>query len=162
MTADIHMAHKKRTFLVVVDESEELSQALFYACRRAENNDGDIALLFVLDPVEFQHWNAVGELMRAEQMEAAEDKTRAYADLVTERLGRPPKIFIRDGESVDQVLAVMDEEPSITALVLGAAAAKEGPGPLVQKLSGQLVGKLRVPLIIIPGTLTDEEIANIT
>lgn len=162
MTADIHMAHKKRTFLVVVDESEELSQALYYACRRAENNDGDVALLFVLDPVEFQHWSSVGDLMRAEQMEAAEGKTRAFADLVTERLGRPPKIFIRDGESIDQVLAVMDEEPSITALVLGASTGKEGPGPLVQKLTGQLVGRVKVPLIVIPGTLTEEEILQIT
>jgi len=154
--------HAKRTFLVVVDESEELQKALLYACRRAENNNGDIALLFVLDPVEFQHWVAVGELMRAEQREAAETRINAIAQSVKERVGREPKILIREGIPVEQVLQVIDEDKSITALVLAASTAKEGPGPLVSQLSGQLVGKLHVPLILVPGTLSDEEILHIT
>ncbi len=154
--------HAKRTFLVVIDESEELQKALLYACRRAENNNGDIALLFVLDPVEFQHWVAVGELMRAEQREAAETRVNAVAQLVKERVGREPKILIREGIPVEQVLKVIDEDKSITALVLAAATAKEGPGPLVSQLSGQLLGKLHVPLILVPGTLSDEEILHIT
>src|SRR3972149_1638358 len=100
--------HAKRTFLVVVDESEELQKALLYACRRAENNNGDIALLFVLDPVEFQHWVAVGELMRAEQREAAETRINAIAQSVKERVGREPKILIREGIPVGQGLQGID------------------------------------------------------
>ena len=86
--ADEILQHAKRTFLVVVDDSEELNKALLYACRRAENNNGDIALLFVLDPVEFQSWLSVGELMRAEQREAAETRVNVVAQLVKERIGR--------------------------------------------------------------------------
>jgi len=162
MADDTHPQHAKRTFLVVIDESEELQKALLYACRRAENNNGDIALLFVLDPVEFQHWVAVGELMRAEQREAAETRINAVAQLVKERVGREPKIFIREGVPVEQVLQVLDEDATITALVLGASSGKEGPGPLVSQLSGQLVGRLHVPLIIVPGTLSEEHILEIT
>ncbi len=154
--------HAKRTFLVVVDDSEELNKALLYACRRAENNNGDIALLFVLDPVEFQHWLSVGELMRAEQREAAETRINSIAKMVQERIGREPKIIIREGVLVDQVLQVIDEDKSITTLVLGAASDKEGPGPLVTQLTGQLRGRLHVPLIIVPGTLSDDHILNIT
>ena len=160
--ADEKLQHAKRTFLVVVDNSEELNKALLYACRRAENNSGDIALLFVLDPVEFQSWLSVGELMRAEQREAAETRVNVVAQLVKERTGRDPKIIIREGVPVDQVLQVIDEDKSITTLVLGAAPDKEGPGPLVTQLTGQLVGKLHVPLIIVPGTLSDDHILNIT
>lgn len=154
--------HAKRTFLVVVDESEELAKALLYACRRAENNNGDIALLFVLDPVEFQQWAGVGELMRAEQREAAEAKINAVAQVVKERVGREPKIFIREGVPVEQVLQVIDEDKTITALVLASSSSKEGPGPLVSQLSGQFVGRLHVPLILVPGTLSDEHILEIT
>lgn len=154
--------HAKRTFLVVVDESEELNKALLYACRRAENNNGDIALLFVLDQVEFQSWLSVGELMRAEQREAAETKVNVVAQLVKERTGRDPKIIIREGVPVEQVLQAIDEDHSITTLVLGAASDKEGPGPLVTQLAGLMVAKLRVPLIIVPGTLSDDQIVEIT
>lgn len=160
--ADDRQQHAKRTFLVVIDETEEHNKALLYACRRAENNNGDIALLFVLDPVEFQSWLAVGELMRAEQREAAETKVNAVAQLVKERIGREPKIIIREGVPVEQVIQVLDEDRSITTLVLGAAPDKEGPGPLVTQLTGQMVGKLRVPLIIVPGTLSDDQILTIT
>lgn len=155
-------AHAKRTFLVIVDDSEELGKALLYACRRAENNNGDVALLRVIDPVEFQSWAGVGELMRAEQREAAEAKLAPVADLVHNRVGRPPKIFVREGLAVEQVLSVIDEDKSITALVLAAAAAGENPGPLISQLSGQLVGNLHVPLIIVPGSLSDEHIMTIT
>ena len=154
--------HAKRTFLVVVDESEELNKALLYACRRAENNNGDIALLFVLDQVEFQSWLSVGELMRAEQREAAETKVNVVAQLVKERIGREPKIIIREGVPVEQVLQAIDEDHTITTLVLGAASDKEGPGPLVTQLTSLMVAKLRVPLIIGPGTLSDDPIVDIT
>ncbi len=154
--------HSKRTFLVVVDNSEELGKALLYVCRRAEINQGDIALLYVMNPVEFQHWVSVGDLMRAEQKEEAEEAVNAVAKLVKERIGRDPKIIIREGNPVDEVLQVIDEEPSITALVLGASANDEGPGPMVSQLTGRLVGKLHVPLIVVPGSLTEEEIYRIT
>ncbi len=162
--ADEHPSstHAKRTFLVVVDDSEELGKALLYACRRAENNNGDVALLRVIDPVEFQSWAGVGELMRAEQREAAEAKMAPVVDLVRDRVGRPPKVFVREGLAVDQVLEVIDEDKSITALVLAAAAVGEDPGPLIKQLTGQLVGKLHVPLIIVPGSLSDEHIMTIT
>jgi nucleotide-binding universal stress UspA family protein len=153
--------HAKRTFLVVVDDSEELGKALLYACRRAENNNGDVALLRVIDPVEFQSWVGVGELMRAEQREAAEAKIAPVADLVKERVGRVPKTFVREGLAIEQLLNVIDEDKSITALVL-AAATSENPGPLISQLSGQFVGKLHVPLIIVPGSLSDEHIMTIT
>ena len=53
---------------------------------------------------------------------------------------------------------LLDEEPSISILVLGANTGTRGPGPLVEALSGKLVGKLRVPVTIVPGNLSDEAV----
>ena len=58
-----------RTFLCVVDETEEFAAALQFACRRALNSGGRVALLYVIEPAEFQHWMAVGERMREEARE---------------------------------------------------------------------------------------------
>lgn len=38
-----------RTFLVVVDETEEMRNALRYACRRAQHTNGRVALLNVVE-----------------------------------------------------------------------------------------------------------------
>ncbi len=37
-----------------------------------------------------------------------------------------------------------------------------GPGPLVSALTGKFFPKLTIPLTIVPGTLTDEEIDALT
>lgn len=162
MTNDLNTSHARRTFLVVVDDSDELGKALLYTCRRAESNNGDIILLHVIDPVEFQHWASVGDLMRAEIRAAAEEKVNAAATQVRERLGREPKVIFHEDSPVEAVLAVLEEEPRITALVLGASANDDGPGPLVDQLTGKLIGKLHVPLIVIPGSMTDEQIMDRT
>ncbi|HET6196559.1 MAG TPA: universal stress protein, partial [Acetobacteraceae bacterium] len=44
------MADKDRVFLVVVDESPEMRNALHYACRRAKRTGGRVALLYVMPP----------------------------------------------------------------------------------------------------------------
>ena len=51
------------TYLCVVDQSEELHQAVYFACRRAKRSGGRVALLSVVEPPEFQHWIAE-ELMK--------------------------------------------------------------------------------------------------
>ena len=57
-------ATHQRIFLVVVDDSEELNIALTYACLRARNSGGRVALLYVIEPSDFQHWIAVEDIMR--------------------------------------------------------------------------------------------------
>ena len=52
------MADKDRVFLVVVDESPEMRNALHYACRRAKRTGGRVALLYVMPPPEGQTWAA--------------------------------------------------------------------------------------------------------
>jgi hypothetical protein len=53
---------------------------------------------------------------------------------------------------------MIDEEKSISVLVLAASAGSEGPGPLISALTGKLASKLRIPVTIVPGTLTEAQI----
>ena len=62
-----------RTFLVVVDETEEMRVALRYASRRAKATGGRVALLYVIDPSEFEHFMGVREIMREEKRQEAEE-----------------------------------------------------------------------------------------
>jgi len=54
---------------------------------------------------------------------------------------------------------LLDEEPGISILVLAAGTGAEGPGPLITTLIGKMSGRMRVPITIVPGILTDAEIA---
>jgi nucleotide-binding universal stress UspA family protein len=151
-------SQQERVFLVVVDESEELRVALRYAARRAQHTGGRVALLYVIEPTELQHWGAVESLMREERREEAEALIQKLAAEVNELAGTMPVIYIREGRRRDELLALLEEEPTLTILVLAAGTGAEGPGPLVSALTGKFSGRLRIPLTIVPGGLTDEQI----
>lgn len=151
-----------RTFLVVVDDTEEMRAALRYACRRARNSGGRVALLRVIEPGEFQHFAAIANRMRDEARQDAETLLQRLATEVNETSGEYPMLYVREGVARDELLALINEEPSISILVLAAGTGPEGPGPLVSALTGKYVNRLRTPLTIVPGTLTDDAIDALT
>ena len=150
-----------RVFLVVVDETEEMKIALRFACQRARHTGGRVALLYVIEPADFQHWQAVGDLMREEARSEGEQILQRLAAQVNDLVGSIPILYVREGNARDELLKLLDEEPSISILVLGANTESRGPGPLVSALTGKFIGKLRVPVTIVPGNLSEEAIDHI-
>ena len=153
---------KKFTFLCVVDESEELSQALRFSCARAISVGGRVSLLYVIEPAEFQHWASVGDLMREERRQEAEEMLSVISAIVQKRTGKTPLVYIREGVLHEQLMELIEEELDISLLVLGAATGTDGPGPLVSYLIQKMAGRLRIPVTVVPGNLTDVEINEIT
>ena len=151
-----------RTFLVVVDDSEELRVALHFASRRAKRTGGRVSLLYVQKPAEFQHWMAVGDLMREEAREEAEGLMQKISAEVKEWSGNYPVVHMREGDIREELEKILEEEESISVLVLAASTESSGPGPLISHLVGKGGARLRVPVTIVPGSLNDEEIVAIT
>lgn len=147
-----------RVFLVVVDESEELQTALHYAARRAAHTGGRIALLYVIEPSELQHWISIENLAREEQREEAEQLLQRLCEEIASIAGTMPIVYIREGRRRDELLALIAEEPSISILVLAAGTGPEGPGPLITYLTGKPAARLRIPITIVPGGLTLEQL----
>lgn len=146
-----------RTFLCVVDQSDEMAKALRFACRRAKSTDGRVALLTVIEPSDFQHWMFVGDLMQEEAREEAEEMLRVLSNVVQKRTGKMPVVYIRDGQLKDELMDLIQNE-DISVLVLGASTdSKEGPGPLTTSVL-KAAGQFPIPVTIIPGALSDEEI----
>jgi len=147
-----------RIFLVVVDDTPEMNVALRFASRRAQKTNGRVALLYVTEPADFQHWMAVEDLMEKERRMEAEEVLKKHSDKIMEYSGAMPMLYVRDGRPQDALIELLDEEPGISILVLGADTGPKGPGPLVSACAGKLAGKLRIPVTIVPGGLKDEEI----
>lgn len=152
----------RRNFLVIVDDTPECRLALRFAGRRAKRTGGGVMLLKVVEPADFQHWMTVENLMREEAREEAEELLQALAAEVSDLTGIVPEYRIREGNRVDEILALIEEEQGIRLLVLGASADTEGPGPLVSRLAGQMAGSMRIPVTIVPGNMTPAEIDDVT
>ena len=145
-----------------MDATEEVSVALRFAARRAANTNGRIALLYVMEPADFQHWMAVGEKMRAERREEAELTLQELSAEVNALTGEMPTIYLREGKASDLIAELIEEEPQISILVLGAGTGKKGPGPLVSSLAGKLSGKFPIPITVVPGNLSLDQIDALT
>jgi len=121
-------AKRDRVFLVVVDDSAEQAVALRYACLRARKGGGRVALFRVLEPVELVEWAGVGVMMQEERRAEAERLLAGLASHVSEITGGMPMLIIREGEAREELLALIEEDPRISILVLAMATGRAGRG----------------------------------
>ncbi|MBF9049047.1 universal stress protein [Roseobacter sp. HKCCD9010] len=150
-----------RKFLVVLDDTRECLNAMRFAAMRAAHTGGGVEILSVIPPDEFNHWIGVGEMMRAEARERIEAHFNVFAKWMRDRQGVDPELVIREGEPETEILAQVRDDPEIGVLVLGAGTGKGGPGPLVTALT-KSAGTLPVPMTIVPGEMSKEQLEQIT
>ena len=150
-----------RKFLVVLDDSRECLNAMRFAAMRAANTGGGVEILSIIPPDEFNHWIGVGEVMRAEARERIEAHFNVFAKWMRDKQGIDPELVVREGEPVEEILSQVREDTEIGVLVLGAAAGKGGPGPLVTALT-KSAGTLPMPITVVPGELSKEQLEQIT
>jgi len=151
-------AGHKRKYLVVIDDTAECDRAVYWAAKRASRTKSQIVMLRVIETAERnQQWLGVAELMQAEALEAANAVLDKFAARV-KKIGRiTPDRVIREGAAAEQITKLIDEDADIGILVLAAGIGKEGPGPLVSNLA-KTAGQFPIPVAIVPGHLSDEDI----
>jgi len=144
-----------RTYLVVIDDSDEARVALRFAARRAAKTGGAVDILAVVPRPEFVQWGGVQAAMEEEARLRAEALVARAAGELIEETGLRPAITVRQGDPIAVVRELLKNSPSIAALVLGAPASG-GPGPLIAHFAGAEAGAMLCPVMIIPGSLSDE------
>jgi nucleotide-binding universal stress UspA family protein len=145
-------------YLVIIDDSPECDRAVYYASRRASRNGAGVVMLLVIEPHDrHQQWLGVADIMKAEAYEAADQKLSEFAGRANGVAGITPERVIRDGDTSEEILKLIDEDEDIATLVLAAAAGKDGPGPLVAGV-GKMAGSYPIPVTIVPGHLGDEDL----
>jgi nucleotide-binding universal stress UspA family protein len=150
-----------RTYLVVVDDSPEAEAALRYAARRAVKTGGGVEILSLIPPSEFVQWGGVQATIEEEARVQAEAVVAGAAGTILSESGIVPSIVVKQGDGPKIVREMIAANPEIAALVLGAAASG-APGPLVSHFAGTDAGVLPVPLMIIPGSLSREDIDRVS
>ncbi|KQM67550.1 universal stress protein [Sphingomonas sp. Leaf17] len=150
-----------RIYLVVIDDSPEAEIALRFAARRAVKTGGGVEILTLLPPQEFIAFGGIQATIEEEAHLHAEGLVTAAAGTLLEESGLRPSITVREGDGPRIVREMIDANPDIAALVLGAAA-NGPPGPLISHFAGPDAGALPVPVMIVPGSLTREAIDRLS
>ena len=151
----------KRTYLVVVDDSAESRVALRFAARRAAKTGGRVEVLGIVEPQDFVQFGGVQTAIEEEQRLRIEGVVSAAVGEILDESGLEANIFIRQGEVVKSVRDYIAGRDEIAALVLGAAPSGS-PGPLVVNFTGHDAGQLPCPVMIIPGSLSDERLEQLS
>jgi len=150
-----------RIYLVVIDDSPEAEIALRFAARRAVKTGGGVEILTILPPQEFIAFGGVQATIEAEARQRAEALVAAAAGTLIEESGLRPSLTIKEGDGPKVIRDAIAASREIAALVLGAAASG-APGALVTHFTGADAGALSVPVMIVPGSLTREEIDRLS
>lgn len=150
-----------RIYLVVIDDTPEAAVALRFAARRAAKTGGGVEILSILPPREFIAFGGVQETIEAEARHDAERLVREAAGALVAEAGLRPTITIRDGDGPKVIRDAIKANGEIAALVLGAAATG-APGALIAHFTGADAGALSVPVMIVPGSLTPEQIDRLS
>src|SRR3954451_1397238 len=125
----------KRTYLVVVDDSDEARVALRFAARRAAKTSGRIEVLGIVEPQDFVQFGGVQAAIEEEQRLRIEGVVSASVGEILDESGVEAKVVVQHGEPVKSVREYIGERQEVAALVLGAAASGS-PGPLVANFCG--------------------------
>lgn len=139
------------TYMVIADDSDEFPVALRYAARMAQATHGHVAIVSTIDDQEFMHWGNIEDRIRHEQRLETEKTTWEIAKIANEINGIYPSLYIEEGNKIDAISRIIEQNPSITMLIL--ANSTNGPGPLVTHFSSKISGKLDIPVLVVPGHL---------
>jgi nucleotide-binding universal stress UspA family protein len=149
--------HKPKC-LVIVDDSAEWDRAVYYASRWAIRGGGGVVMLRIIETDDQnQQWLGVADIMRAEAHEEANVALDRAAGRANGIAAITPERVIREGDPTEQVLDVIDQDVDIAMLVLAANPGAEGPGPIITMMAGA-AGSFPIPVVIVPGDLSDEDI----
>ena len=154
----------ERYILVIADGSKEMEVALQYACARSKKTNRKIIVATFIEPIDVLTTQGVTEIMQNEAREEAEKNIKFASDVVKKSTGELPVINIREGEIIQELKNLINEEKNISVLVLGANVdeKEKNPGPIINSLVSKELSNFRIPIMIVPGNFSNEHISLIS
>ena len=116
----------------------------------------------LLKHLEFSHWKAVEDIAEVESREKAEEKIVEYENFVMSFTEKKPKKFIMKGDRVECIIKFLEANNFISNFVLAASEKSSPSDSLISSFTGKNRSKIKVPLTILPSSLSEEEIDKLS
>lgn len=150
-------------FLVCVDETEHARIALHFACSQAIKRHGNVDILYVVEPTDFNTFGGLAEKMREEQRAEGETFLAKQAEFVRETFKLEPTLLLREGKLEEEIIGAVEEDYDADMLVMGAAPDTSSKrGNLIANLASKMGEKLLIPLLLVPSSLTEQQIEELS
>lgn len=153
---------KKLKLLVCVDNSQHSRVAVRFACREAERLSFKVELIHVINPSEYNTLFMGGDMLREEKQAEADALLKDIAKEAKQFSKIKPTYQIREGFLSDEVVKAIEEDGTVNMLILGKAPESGSKSDFIAVLSAELVSKIMIPMLIVPGDLTDAQIEDLT
>ncbi len=145
--------------LVLVNNHFSTRAAVTWAAHWATRTGDDVAFLHVIEPEGLLNIGMIQNVVQAEERAQAERLLDTFAPLCEKITGQAPLRLIREGPLKETVRDVVkQEEANLSMLVLAASHREKGPAPLIGYLSSRMGSRVQVPLVLVPGSLSAEQI----
>ena len=145
----------EEVFLAVFDGTDECKSAVRYASRRAKLNNASLLIVATVDTAEFSYWLSVNNTMidnvEKESKDMLNDLSReiqSYSDVQFDYI-------IEHGSKLDVVKRLIENDKSISLMILASNVKDKNPGILVETISG---AGYAIPVVVLPGNLNDDSI----
>jgi len=148
----------KKKFLVVIDDSKELKNAIHFAAQRAKNTNGALSMLYVVNHAINAQWSKVEHLIEQEETSEAKKICRDWAQLIKNKFNIDTEIIIKLGNRKDEILKLLKEDKNIRFLVLATSGDGENPGPIIKSLLSSKMKDLSIPIVLVPGSMDEKDI----
>ncbi len=146
------------TILICVSDADESAVAIRYGCLRAQRRKHHITILHVIEPTEFQGLAAITNAIREEREEQADELMMKMEQLAENHGVADTSLMVREDTLIDGILAAIEESPHINLIILAINPASHRAPKLMAALTEELGKSISVPIMMVPGSLTEEQI----
>lgn len=163
MTQESEKSRNPSKVLVCVDKNEESRIAVRFAAWKAKKTNGVLEILHVIEPPsDLQGFASLADKMKDERREETEGLLQSLADEAHKACEITPILMVQEGEIVEQIITAVEDDMEINLLILASAPESQRYSKLISQLSNQSGKKLTIPMMIIPGNLTDQQIEELS
>ncbi len=151
----------KKKFLIVIDDSKELKNAIHFAAQRAKNTNGSLSMLYVVDHAINAQWSKVEHLIEQEATSEAKKICRSWAQKIKKKFSVETEIIIKLGNRIEEIIKILREDKDIRFLVLATSDEGQDPGPIIKSLLSSKMKDLSIPIVLVPGSMEEKDIDSI-
>lgn len=152
---------QRTSILVCVNDTDHSRVAVKFACSQARKKGCEVTLLNVIEPADYQGLAAVVGKMEEDKRNQAEAVINDMAELAKTYADIMPILLIREGDIGKQIIKAVNKDHSIGMVILGSSPETPGRGSWLSSLASKLGKELLIPLVIIPGNLTEQQIEEL-